>query len=73
MKFKTDEIVSVLIPEIRQYHQQLQTREVGRVLEVGDLQFDGSVRTRITDIRNQLLEQSSHEIQNRRDRFSSDT
>jgi F-type H+-transporting ATPase subunit alpha len=36
MKFKTDEIVSVLIPEIEQYQNQLQTREVGRVLEVGD-------------------------------------
>src|SRR5215471_7617825 len=36
MRFKTDEIVSVLIPEIEQYQAQLQTREVGRVLEVGD-------------------------------------
>src|SRR5262249_6049261 len=36
MKFKADEIVSVLIPEIEQYKAQLDVREVGRVLEVGD-------------------------------------
>jgi F-type H+-transporting ATPase subunit alpha len=36
MRFKADEIVSVLVGEIDQYRAQLQTREVGRVLEVGD-------------------------------------
>jgi F-type H+-transporting ATPase subunit alpha len=36
MRFKADEIVSVLIPEIEQYQAHLETREVGRVLEVGD-------------------------------------
>jgi F-type H+-transporting ATPase subunit alpha len=35
-RFNTDEIVSVLTTEIAQYRQQLDTREVGRVLEVGD-------------------------------------
>jgi F-type H+/Na+-transporting ATPase subunit alpha len=36
MRFKADEIVSVLRTEIEQYRWQLDTREVGRVLEVGD-------------------------------------
>jgi F-type H+-transporting ATPase subunit alpha len=36
MRFKADEIVSVLQTEIEQYRAQLDTREVGRVLEVGD-------------------------------------
>jgi F-type H+-transporting ATPase subunit alpha len=36
MRFKADEIVSVLQNEIEQYRTQLETREVGRVLEVGD-------------------------------------
>src|SRR5215831_9726244 len=35
-RFNTDEIVSVLTQEIGQYRQQLESREVGRVLEVGD-------------------------------------
>ncbi len=35
-RFNTDEIVSVLTQEIKEYRQQLDTREVGRVLEVGD-------------------------------------
>jgi F-type H+-transporting ATPase subunit alpha len=36
MRFKADEIVSVLQTEIEQYKAQIDTREVGRVLEVGD-------------------------------------
>jgi F-type H+-transporting ATPase subunit alpha len=36
MRFKADEIVSVLANEINQYETRLDTREVGRVLEVGD-------------------------------------
>jgi F-type H+-transporting ATPase subunit alpha len=36
MRFKADEIVSVLQTEIDQYRAQADTREVGRVLEVGD-------------------------------------
>src|SRR5467141_3966791 len=36
MRFKADEIVSVLQTEIEQYRNQLDSREVGRVLEVGD-------------------------------------
>jgi F-type H+-transporting ATPase subunit alpha len=36
MRFKADEIVSVLQSEIDQYRSRADTREVGRVLEVGD-------------------------------------
>jgi F-type H+-transporting ATPase subunit alpha len=36
MRFKADEIVSVLETEISQYGAKLEAREVGRVLEVGD-------------------------------------
>src|SRR5713226_2519062 len=36
MRFKADEIVSVLQTEIDQYQSKLEAREVGRVLEVGD-------------------------------------
>ncbi len=36
MRFKADEIVSVLTREISDYQAKLDTREVGKVLEVGD-------------------------------------
>src|SRR5260370_22120263 len=36
MRFKADEIASVLTKEIEEYRPQLEAREVGRVLEVGD-------------------------------------
>jgi F-type H+/Na+-transporting ATPase subunit alpha len=36
MRFKADEIISVLQTEIDQYRTKLDTHEVGRVLEVGD-------------------------------------
>src|SRR4051794_8192569 len=36
MRFNADEIVSVLTEEIGQYRAQLESREVGKVLEVGD-------------------------------------
>ena len=36
MKFKADEIASVLTGEIANFHGQLQTAEVGKVIEVGD-------------------------------------
>ena len=36
MRFKADEIASVIQHEIEQYKSQLDVREVGRVLEVGD-------------------------------------
>ena len=43
----------------------------GLVVQIGDDLFDSSVRTRVDNIRNQLLARSSHEIQVGRDRFSS--
>src|SRR5580698_5675683 len=36
MRFKPDEIVSVLTSELTEFRTQYDTREVGRVLEVGD-------------------------------------
>jgi F-type H+-transporting ATPase subunit alpha len=36
MRFKADEIVTVLQSEIESYHAKLDAREVGRVLDVGD-------------------------------------
>jgi F-type H+-transporting ATPase subunit delta len=44
----------------------------GLVVQVGDYLYDGSVRSRLTAIRNQLIERSSYEIQSRRDRFCTD-
>jgi F-type H+-transporting ATPase subunit delta len=44
----------------------------GLVLRVGDWLYDASVRTKLETLRNQLIAESSHEIQSRRDRFSSD-
>jgi len=41
----------------------------GLVVRVADWQFDGSVRSRLLDLRNQLIERSSYEIQRGRDRF----
>jgi F-type H+-transporting ATPase subunit delta len=42
----------------------------GLRIRVGDWQYDGSVRTELENIRNEILLGSSHEIQSRRDRFS---
>ena len=36
MKFKTDEIASVIQKEIEHFESQIDVREVGRVVEVGD-------------------------------------
>ncbi|MBM3994514.1 MAG: ATP synthase F1 subunit delta [Planctomycetes bacterium] len=43
----------------------------GLKIRIGDTVYDSTVRTRINNLRNQLIERSSHEIQSRRDRFSS--
>lgn len=45
----------------------------GMVVQIGDSVYDGTVRTRIETLRNQLLARSSYEIQTGRDRFSSAT
>ena len=41
----------------------------GMVLRVGDTVYDGSVATRLEQIRQQMIDRSVHEIQSRRDRF----
>jgi len=43
----------------------------GLKVRIGDTVYDSTVRTRLNNLRNQLIERSSHEIQTRRDRFSS--
>jgi F-type H+-transporting ATPase subunit delta len=43
----------------------------GMVVRVEDWVYDASVRTRLANLRKQLIERSSHEIQSGRDRFSS--
>lgn len=43
----------------------------GIVLRVGDTVYDGSVATRLERMREQMINRSVHEIQRRRDRFSS--
>jgi F-type H+-transporting ATPase subunit delta len=42
----------------------------GLVVQVGDWLYDASVRTRIENLRKEIIERSSHEIQRGRDRFS---
>lgn len=43
----------------------------GLKIRVGDVQYDGSVKTRIENLRTQILARGSHEIQSRRDHFRS--
>jgi F-type H+-transporting ATPase subunit delta len=43
----------------------------GLKVRIGDTVYDSTVRTRLNNLRNQLIERSSHEIQTGRDRFSS--
>jgi F-type H+-transporting ATPase subunit delta len=43
----------------------------GMVLRVGDRVFDGSIATQLEKLREKMLTRSVHEIQSRRDRFSS--
>jgi F-type H+-transporting ATPase subunit delta len=41
----------------------------GLVVQVGDWVYDGSVRARLANLRNQLIERSTYAIQSRRDHF----
>lgn len=43
----------------------------GIVLRVGDRVFDGSIATQLAQLRQKMIDRSVHEIQSRRDRFSS--
>lgn len=42
----------------------------GLVVQVGDLLYDGSVKSRLAQLRQRLIEGKTHEIQSRRDQFS---
>jgi F-type H+-transporting ATPase subunit delta len=44
----------------------------GLKIRIGDRQLDATVRTRLDNIRTQIIARSSYEIQSRRDRFSTD-
>ena len=43
----------------------------GLKIRIGDNVYDATIRTKIDNLRKQLIASSSHEIQSRRDRFSS--
>lgn len=43
----------------------------GILIRIGDWVFDGTVRTKLNELRNRIIARSSHEIQSGRDRFSS--
>src|SRR5262249_23153220 len=45
----------------------------GLIVRVADWVDDGSIRTRLETLQTKLTESGSHEIQSRRDRFSSGT
>jgi F-type H+-transporting ATPase subunit delta len=45
----------------------------GLVFRVGDTVYDGSVATRLAQVKNQMIDRSIHEIQRRRDRVSPPT
>jgi F-type H+-transporting ATPase subunit delta len=45
----------------------------GLVIRVGDTVYDGSVRTHLSRLREQIIQRATHEIQSRRDQFSSAT
>jgi F-type H+-transporting ATPase subunit delta len=44
----------------------------GLVVRVDDWVYDASIRTRLSDLRKQLIERSTHEVQSGRDRFRTD-
>ena len=42
----------------------------GLVVQIGDLRYDASVKSRLAQLRQRLIEGKTHEIQSRRDQFS---
>jgi F-type H+-transporting ATPase subunit delta len=42
----------------------------GLVVQIGDLRYDASVKSRLVQLRQRLIEGKTHEIQSRRDQFS---
>ena len=63
---------NALLPTITVIATQMGYLIGGLVVQVGDWLYDASVKARLDQLRNQILERSSHEIQSGRDRFSSD-
>jgi F-type H+-transporting ATPase subunit delta len=54
--------------------EQVQPELIGGiVMRVGDTVYDGSIATHLEKLRQQMIDRSVHEIQSRRDRFSSPT
>ena len=45
----------------------------GLVVQVGDLRYDASAKSRLAQLRQRLIEGKTHEIQSRRDQFSHST
>jgi F-type H+-transporting ATPase subunit delta len=45
----------------------------GLVVQIGDLRYDASVKSRLFQLRQRLIEGKTHEIQSRRDQFSHST
>lgn len=63
------------LTEAFHFEPVLDIREVpgilgGLVIQVGDTVYDGSLRTRVKQLRDRLRQRSLHEVQSGRDRFS---
>ena len=75
----TDDYQTVIADAVRQRFQLEPVLELhvdpallgGLMIRIGDKVYDATVRTKIDNLRIQLIASSSYEIQSRRDRFSS--
>jgi F-type H+-transporting ATPase subunit delta len=75
----SDELTSRLTESVRQMFGRTPVLEVqvrpeligGIMMRVGDTVYDGSIATRLEQFRQQMIDRSVHEIQSRRDSFSS--
>ena len=62
-------------PDARRHAAYPRTRSIpaligGLIVQIGDDVYDASVRSRLQQLRNRLIEGRTHEIQSRRDQFS---
>ena len=75
----SDELKSRLTESVRQMFGRTPVLETqvrpeligGIMMRVGDTVYDGSIATRLEQFRQQMIDRSVHEIQSRRDSFSS--
>lgn len=75
----SDELKKRLAESVRQMFGRTPVLEVqvrpeligGMMMRVGDTVYDGSIATRLEQFRQQMIDRSVHEIQSRRDSFSS--